>query len=189
MEEKNLFEKVEEIKMPIRIVILVGTVVLLTGAFVYFAYLPKSEAIETTSNTIEDLNGKLNRAKIERKKLPERRAEKEEVDAQFQEALTLLPNTKEIPKLLTKMNELASESQLVFPSFVPKGERAKEFYIEVPIAIQVRGTYHDIAVFFDKVGHMERIMNISNVSMKPVGDRSTTLNTTCDAVTYTFKGE
>jgi type IV pilus assembly protein PilO len=189
MEEKNFFEKVEEIKMPIRIIILVGTVVLLTGAFIWFIYLPKTEVIESTTKSIEDLNGQLNRAKIERKKLPERRAEKAEVDAQFQEALNLLPNSKEIPKLLTNLSELANESQLDFPAFRPKSVRAREFYVEVPIAIEVKGSYHDIAVFFDRVGHMERIMNINNVSMKPVSDRSTTLITTCDAVTYTFKGD
>jgi type IV pilus assembly protein PilO len=189
MADKSFFEKVEEIKYPIRIVILIGTVVLLTGAFIWFAYIPKKETIANTTISIEDLNGQLNRAKIERQKLPERRAEKEEVDAQFQEALNLLPNSKEIPKLLTNLSELANESQLDFPAFRPKSERAKEFYVEVPIAIEVRGSYHDVAVFFDKVGHMERIMNIHNVSMKPVSDRSTTLITTCDAVTYRFKGE
>jgi len=46
-----------------------------------------------------------------------------------------------------------------------------------------------VAVFFDKVGQMERIVNILNVSMIPVKDRSTILNTKCDAVTYRFKGE
>jgi type IV pilus assembly protein PilO len=59
----------------------------------------------------------------------------------------------------------------------------------VPISLEVRGTYHNVAVFFDKVGHMERIMNIRNVSMKPVSERSTTLVTTCDAITYRFKGK
>jgi type IV pilus assembly protein PilO len=189
MEEKSFFEKVEEIKMPIRIVILISTVALFMGAFLWFIYIPKTEVITETNNSIEDLDRQLNRAKIERKKLPERRAEIAEVETQFKEALNLLPNTKEIPQLLTKMNELADESDLVFPSFRPQKEKAQEFYFEVPIAIEVRGTYHDIAVFFDKVGQMERIMNIHNVSMKPINDRSTTLLTTCDAVTYRFKGE
>ena len=189
MEEKSFFEKIEEIKMPIRVLILVGTVVLFAGAFLWFIYIPKTEVITSTTKRIEDLNRELNRAKIERKKLPERRAEKAEVEAQFKEALSLLPNSKEIPKLLTKITELASDSQLDFRDIRPKGERAKEFYVEIPLSIEVRGAYHDIAVFFDKVGHMERIMNISNVSMKPISDRSTTLLTTCDAVTYRFKGE
>jgi type IV pilus assembly protein PilO len=110
------------------------------------------------------------------------------VDAQFQEALKLLPNEKEIPALLTKLSELGNESQLDVRLVKPKSESSKEFYVEMPVAIEVRGTYNDVAVFFDRVGHMERIMNIQNVSMKPEKERSTTLITTCDATTYRFKG-
>ena len=55
--------------------------------------------------------------------------------------------------------------------------------------MQVIGSYHDVATFFDKVGHMKRIVNILNVTMKPVKPNSTDLMTTCDAVTYRFKGK
>jgi len=188
MEAEAFFNKIEQIKMPIRILILVGTVVLFVGLFVYFIYIPKTDEINTTTNSIEDLTNQLNRAKIQRQKLPERRAEKAEVDAQFQEALKLLPNTKEIPALLVKISELGKDSQLDLRLVIPRNESVKEFYIEIPVSIEVRGTYHAVAVFFDKVGHMERIMNIQNVSMKPERERSTTLITTCDATTYRFKG-
>lgn len=60
--------------------------------------------------------------------------------------------------------------------------------MEIPVSIEVSGTYHDVALFFDRVGRMERIVNILNVSMKPKQERATTLTTTCDAVTFRFKG-
>ena len=188
MESKSFFEKIEAIKMPLRVVILIGTIIVLAGAFFFLIYLPKNEEIDQTTRSIADLNRKLTRAKVERKKLPKRRAEKAEVDAQFAEALKLLPNTKDVPNLLKKVTELGNDSHLDFRVFRLKKETARQFYVEIPVAIEVRGTYHNVAVFFDKVGHMERIMNIHNVSMKPVADRSTTLITTCDAVTYRFKG-
>ena len=89
---------------------------------------------------------------------------------------------------MRKITELGNESRLDFRVFIPRNERPREFYVEIPVSIEVRGTYHDVAVFFDRVGHMERIMNIQNVSMKPERERSTTLVTTCDATTYRFKG-
>ncbi len=188
MDTEALFKKIEGIKQSYRYGILLGTIAILIGLFVYLIYMPKTSEIKTTQASIDDLNQQINRAKLEQKKLPERRAEKEKVDAQFEEALKLLPNSKEIPSLLTKISELGNESQLDVRIVKPKNETTKEFFIEMPIAIEVRGTYHDIAVFFDKVGHMERIMNIQNVSMKPETERSTTLVTACDATTYRFKG-
>ena len=189
MKTGALFEKVEKIKMPIRIAIFLGTLVLLAGLFIYFVYLPKTEEIATTREEIAKLQQKLNQAIVRARALKKFEAEYAEVDAQFQEALKLLPNTKEIPSLLKSITQLGTDSQLEFLLFSPQRERAQDFFMEIPVSIEVSGTYHNVAIFFDKVGQMERIVNILNVSMTPQKERSTTLTTRCDAVTYRFKGE
>jgi len=189
MKTGALFEKIEKIKMPIRIAIFLGTIVLLAGLFIWFIYLPKSEEIAQTRAEIATLQQKLNQAIVRAKALKKFEAEYAEVDAQFQEALKLLPNTKEIPSLLKSITQLGTDSQLEFLLFSPQRERPQDFFVEIPVSIEVSGTYHNVAIFFDKVGQMERIVNILNVSMTPQKDRSTTLTTKCDAVTYRFKGE
>ena len=186
MEKKSLIEKIEVIKMPIRIVILAGTLVLLIGLFIWLAYLPKTEQISASRTSIDNLNVQLNRARIQRKKLPKVREEKKQVDLQFEAALKLLPNAMEIPELLTKITELGVESNLDISTFRPQNNRTKGFYAEIPISLQIKGNYHDVAIFFEKVGNMERIMNIQNVTMAPEKERSTILDITCDAITYTF---
>jgi type IV pilus assembly protein PilO len=189
MKTGALFEKVEKIRMPIRIAIFLGTLVLLAGLFIYFVYLPKSEEIAKTREEIAKLQQKLNQAIVRAKALKKFEAEYAEVDTQFQEALKLLPNTKEIPSLLKSITQLGTDSNLEFMFFSPQRERTQDFFMEIPVSIEVSGTYHNVAIFFDKVGQMERIVNILNVSMTPQKERSTTLTTRCDAVTYRFKGE
>ena len=189
MKTGALFEKVEKIKMPIRIAIFLGTLVLLAGLFVYFVYLPQSEEIAKTREEIAKLQQKLNQAIVRARALKKFEAEYAEVDAQFQEALKLLPNTKEIPSLLKSITQLGTDSQLEFLLFSPQRERPQDFFMEIPVSIELKGSYHNVAVFFDKVGQMERIVNILNVSMTPVKERATILTTRCDAVTYRFKGE
>ncbi|MBN2062954.1 MAG: type 4a pilus biogenesis protein PilO [Deltaproteobacteria bacterium] len=188
METEKFFESIEKIKMPVRLVILFGTVILFVGLFVYLVYLPKTDEIRKTKEEITTLNQQIRQAKLKAKDKEKLQAEMAQVDLELKEALKLLPNTKEIPSLLRKVTELGSNSNLDFRTFRPKKEVPREFYVEIPVAIEVRGEYHDVAVFFDRVGHMERIMNIHNVTMKPMTERSTTLITTCDAVTYRFKG-
>jgi len=189
MKTGALFEKVEKIKMPIRIAIFAGTLVLLAGLFFYFVYLPYSEEIAKTQDEIARLEQRLNQAKVRVRALKRFEEEYASVDAQFQEALKLLPNTKEIPSLLKAITQLGTDSNLEFLLFSPQRERAQDFFMEIPVSIEVSGTYHNVAIFFDKVGQMERIVNILNVSMTPQKERSTTLTTRCDAVTYRFKGE
>jgi type IV pilus assembly protein PilO len=189
MKKGALFEKVEKIKMPIRIAIFLGTLVLLAGLFVYFFYLPKAEEIARTKEEIARLQMKIDQASAKARNLKKFEGEYALVDAQFQEALKLLPNTKEIPSLLKAITQLGTDSQLEFLLFSPQRERPQDFFMEIPVSIEVKGTYHNVAVFFDKVGQMERIVNILNVSMTPQKERSTILTTRCDAVTYRFKGE
>ena len=179
-------EKIEVIKMPIRILILAGTLVVFAGLFLWLIYMPKTEQIAKARTNIEELDVKLTRAKKQRKKLPKVRDEKEKVDMLFEAALGQLPNDMEIPELLTKISELGVESNLKVSYFRPQSNKKKGFYAEVPISLNIKGNYHNIAIFFEKVGNMERIMNIQNVTMKPERQRSTVLNVTCNAITYTF---
>jgi type IV pilus assembly protein PilO len=189
MADPTFFEKIEKIKTAHRILIFVGTIVLLGGLFVWLVAWPKTDEIAKKRQEIQGLDQKIHQAKIRAKDLPKFEAELKEVNAQFKEALRLLPNEREIPSLLRNITQLGTEARLDFRYFSPQKERAKEFYYEIPVAIEVSGSYHDVASFFDAVGRMERIVNILDVSMKPVKERSTRLITKCTAVTYRFKGD
>lgn len=189
METEAFFEKIERIKMPIRILIFAGTIGLLLGLFVALIYLPKRDAIAKTQEEISALEEKLSKAKVRSKNLDKFEAEKEKADAEFKEALKLLPETKEIPSLLRNITQLGRDSNLEFRLFRPQKEREQDFYVEIPVAIVVRGNYHNVAMFFDRVGKMDRIVNIFDVSMKPERALSTDLVTRCNAITFRFEAE
>lgn len=189
MEAESFFENVGKIKMPVRVLIWALSIAVLAGAFLWLVYLPKAERIAKAKVEIGTLRQKLDRAKARSRGLARFKAQMAEVDAQFEEALKLLPNKKEIPSLLKTVTQLGTDSDLEFRLFSPQKERPQGFYLEIPVSIVVAGTYRNVALFFDRVGHMERIMNILNVSMKPIRTRSTMLITRCQAVTYRFKGE
>ena len=80
------------------------------------------------------------------------------------------------------------DAGLDFLLFQPKPETAMEFYAEIPVDITVSGTYHQVAVFFDKVSNLPRIVNIRNIKMAPAGQKESggILTTACQAVTYKF---
>lgn len=188
MDTTAFFEQVEKLKMPVRITIFCGTIIVLIFAFFYFLYLPKREEIQKTEQQIAQLEQQLNQARLRAQELEALEQEHAMVDLQFKEALRLLPDSKEIPSLLTTLSRLGADSSLDIRHVRLQQDRPKDFYMEIPVSLEVSGPYHNVAVFFDKVGRMERIVNILNVSMRPTQERSTTLVTKCDAVTYRFKG-
>lgn len=189
MPKSSLIEKVEKIKMAHRVMILLGALVLLGGLFVFLFYIPKAGEISRIKAEISGIEQQINQGMIREKNLEKFEAGYAQVNTQFQEILKLLPDKREIPTLLRSITQLGSDSNLEFLLFRPLKERIKDFYVEIPVSMELSGSYHNVALFFDKIGRMERIVNIFDVSMKPIKERSTDLITRCDAVTYRFKGE
>jgi type IV pilus assembly protein PilO len=96
-----------------------------------------------------------------------------------------LPEKKEIPSLLTAISRAGRDVGLEFLLFQPGAEVPKEFYAEIPVSINVVGPYQNIALFFDKVARLFRVVNINDIAMGSKGS-TRDLNTTCTAITYRF---
>lgn len=99
----------------------------------------------------------------------------------------VLPQKAEIPRLLQKIYGQAKIVGLDIKSFEPGGEAPQNLYTEIPVTMQLSGTYDQVADFFYYVGRMERVVNIKNISMerKQSGAFGAgALSVTCEAITY-----
>ncbi len=110
-----------------------------------------------------------------------------EAEAQFKLAMKKLPEKEEIPSLLTSISDSGQQVGLDFLLFEPKPERAKEFYAEIPVAMSITADYHNLAIFFDQVARLSRIVNIRDIRIDHTKSKnSNELSTRCTAVTYKF---
>ena len=186
---EGIFEKAGKIKRAHRIMIFVGTILLFGGAFYVLDYMPKTEEIVMAEENVDRLAQQLRTTKIRAKSIQKIRERHAEVQRQFNEALKLLPDKREIPNLLKSISQQGLDAKLEFRLFSPQPEKSRTFYMEIPVSIEVRGEYRNVVDFFDRVGRMGRIVNILNISMKPDKPLSTQLLTRCMAITYRFKSE
>ena len=185
-------EKIENLSKVQRIIISVGSFVVIAGIFIYFLYLPKFEKINSLKKQLSELEQKLSTAKRNAADLKKFQAKMKEAEAQFNMAMKKLPETKEIPSLLTAISDSGQQVGLEFLLFEPKKEKKKEFYAEIPVAMSLRGDYHNLAIFFDQVARLNRIVNITNIQMtraKGKGKAAGELLAKCTAVTYKFLDE
>jgi len=183
------FNKIAGLKMAYRIIIFAGTVILLAALFVFLVYLPRTDEIKRLSTDIEKLEHQIKIATIKVKNVEKLEADLAAVEEDLKLALRLLPSTSEIPTLLKNITKLGNDSNLEFLFFSPQKEAPRELYVEIPVSVEVMGTYHDVAGFFDRVGKLDRIVNVVDITMIPVKEFDTTLKTACKAVTYRFKEE
>jgi len=179
-------EKVEKLSTVQRVLIYVGTFVVLIGTVVYFLYMPKWDMKSELTAEFENLSSKLMIAKRNAAKLPKLRAQMKAEEVKFAEASKALPERKEIPTLLTVISQSGGEAGLEFQLFQPGAEVNKKFYTELPLQLRVQGGYHNLAEFFDRVAAIPRIVTIKDITIVPGGGKGGKLNASCSAVTYKF---
>jgi type IV pilus assembly protein PilO len=183
------FEKIAALSRVVRIAICAGTFLLLGGAFFYFIYMPKAGRIDELQKEYDGLQVQLAKAKAAAKEIHKYEKQFKEAQANFRLALQILPNKKEIPSLLESISKSGTRSGLEFLLFKPEKEISRGFYAEIPVKIQVRGGYHNLAMFFDQVARLPRIVNISNIQIKgSTGSKGAGgyLEASCVATTFRF---
>jgi type IV pilus assembly protein PilO len=182
---ESFFEKIEKLTVVQRALMAVGIFLVIIVGFVWYFIWPKLGEISTYRTKLEKIEKQLSTAKRNAAALKKFQEKMKEAEAQFKTAMRALPEKEEIPSLLTSISKSGQDAGLEFLLFEPKPEVRKEFYAEIPVAINVTGGYHDLAVFLDKISRLSRIVNVKDISMGRTKE-GTDLNTSCTAVTYKF---
>lgn len=180
-------EKILKLPAKQRILILVLIAVVEAAALVWFLYLPKHKELTDLKVQLSKLQGEIDEKTRIANNLPKLKAEYEQLNRELDQALTELPNSKEIPSLLTSITALGKSAGLDFLVFRPQAEAAKDFYAEVPVDIVVSGSYFSVANFFASVANLPRIVNITNVSFSDVKNVSNRMLTKVNCLATTFR--
>jgi len=186
-----MLEQLFDLPRTQRILIFAGTLAALLVLYVYFLYWPHSQELaekrEAISNALQEQD-RLSALAINLEKAKE---EKRELEVRLKEVATRLPNQKEIPNLLSNISSLGRESGLEVVLFRLKPESLKDFYTEVPVEMSVRGGYHQVAIFFDKVRRMDRIVNIADITLREPkrADGRMVIDAAFSATTFRFLSE
>ena len=90
-----------------------------------------------------------------------------EMEASFGALLRQLPETTEVESLLVDVSQTGLAAGLEVKKFKPSAEEKKGFYAELPIALEVSGSYHQLATFISGIAALPRIVTISDMKLEP----------------------
>jgi type IV pilus assembly protein PilO len=180
-----LITKIGELTKIQRYLIYCGSILVLVLIYAYVLYLPKQNKITELNKQYDKLAIELDKTKEKAGQFEKLKKKMEEAKVQFQIVKKTLPEKGDIPSLLTSISQAGRDVGLDFLLFQPNKEILKGFYAEIPVSIQVTGNYHNLALFFDRVAALSRIVNIGNIKMSS-GKGTSMLNLSCTAVTYRF---
>ncbi|MEW6376177.1 MAG: type 4a pilus biogenesis protein PilO [Thermodesulfobacteriota bacterium] len=176
-----------------KVLILVAILGVITGLYLYVFFIPQQDELKRLMGEFDKLNKELSESRAITRDLQKFKEEVEKLNVELMNALTQLPNEKEIPEILKNISSLGKESNLEFTLFRPKPEEPQQFYAKVPIELVVLGSYHNTGIFFDRVSKLPRIINVVDFNMtraKDVkgkgGEGEILIKTSCLINTYRF---
>jgi type IV pilus assembly protein PilO len=163
--------------------VLVFLVVVLGG---YYGVVQAMEGeLKQLQSTEETLKASYKSKAHEAANLEAYRQQMIDIEENFGALLSQLPGDTEVPGLLDDISNAGVSNGLQFNKIALQPEQKKEFYVELPIAISVEGTYHDMGAFVSSVAALPRIVTLHDYSISNKGGGNLVMQ--IQAKTYRYK--
>ncbi len=156
------------------------------GAFYYYYEMPLRTEMAARGTQLVALKADINKGYATARQLPQFRAQVTDLQVRLDSLKSVLPDEKDAADLLRRLQTVATQSNLTIKGFKPSATITKQLHAEWPIALELDGTYHNLAAFFDRVGKFTRIVNISalDVKGKDKPDQRSSITAMCTATTF-----
>ena len=179
---------------PIKFGFLGVTFVIIIAAGLYFDTQNQLEQLEKVEKKEIELKSEFEVKADQAAKLELYKDQLAEMQASFQAILRQLPEKTDVESLLVDVSQTGLANGLEIKKFKPSAEEKKGFYAELPISLEVTGSYHDLASFISGVAALPRIVTMHDLKLqlqeaekdKPAGDK---LDMTATAKTYRYLRE
>ncbi|MGB4781106.1 type 4a pilus biogenesis protein PilO [Candidatus Methylomirabilis sp.] len=178
--------------VPQRQKVAIGVIFAILAAMVYWQFFLRSEwaARSEIQAELARLRAKAEQSRQITSQRPHLEQEVKLLEARLQRVVQKLPAEKEIPSLLKRVASLGQEADLDVTLFKPGTAVMKEFYTEIPVQLKVAGTYHDLGLLFERLGRLERIVNVADLAIRPAAKSQRagdSIQAEFGVVTYTYR--
>lgn len=138
---------------------------ILAGAVHYAWFRNLNSQIKGKQAQLETLNQEIQKGRAAERKLAQFREEVRRLELELGKLLQVLPSKRNTEDLIKRIETLTRQGDFTLRKFTPGDFVPKEFYAEWPIAIALEGTYHNLALFFDRMSRFSRIINVEDLKI------------------------
>lgn len=179
-------DKLAKVPLGKKIAVLVVVVLLIGVGFWFNFYQPLVESLDSMQAQYSQLEQQEADARKRKATYDRDRRRRDEAEKNFAQQIRALPSDAQISSFL---NKLATQAELVgleIRSVKPKEEEPAEYFVRLPVELELRGTFHQLAKFFYLVGNLDRIINVENIKFEvdEVVDASSILKAKVLATTF-----
>ena len=165
---EDLITRLSKVSQSQRLAIYACSFVLVLVLYLFFMLFPSQDNMVRIEQKIQEHTAKLEETKSKVDTLEGLQGEIAELKVLLEESMEQLPKGEEIADLLKQISDNGRSSGLEIRKFERKKENINSEYdlvAEVPIELSVQGSFHRIAMFFDQISQMSRIVHVKNIEI------------------------
>jgi type IV pilus assembly protein PilO len=162
----SALDQVIKLSLKKKLAIVAGIGGLVGAVFWFVYYAPLNEELATLQENYTALQRERDDVNKRKATYEKDRARRDELKKSYGQQLRALPSDAEMSSLVNSLNAHAELVGLEIESVKPRKEEAAEYYARIPIQLNLKGTYYQLAKFFYLVGNLDRIINIENISLQ-----------------------
>lgn len=162
------------------------------GAGIYFDTTEQLRVLESHEVKETELKEEFSVKADQAAKLELYKEQLAEMEASFGALLRQLPETTEVESLLVDVSQTGLAAGLEIKKFKPSNEEKKGFYAELPITLEVTGSFHQLATFISGIAALPRIVTISEMKLQTFNSKDPNegkLSMAATAKTYRYLQE
>jgi type IV pilus assembly protein PilO len=161
---QQILQKLDRLPAVARYGILAGLALAVVGLYLLLFFGADQASIRGMQTKRAKLEQSIQAAKAVASNLDSFKRKREDLQEQLKAALEKLPESSDLPALLTNISGLGKKSGLEIQTFKQGKKIDRGFYSEQQIELEFSGAYHDIGVFFDRIASLSRIVNLSDLT-------------------------
>lgn len=182
-------KNIAALPLPVKIVGIAIIAILILGAGYWFVIADELEQRSHAQDEEQTLRDTYLSKKLLALNIDLYRKQMEEMQQTFGSLLRQLPNTTEVPDLLVDITQAGLGRGLEFSLFRPEKEQPRDFYAELPISLQVTGSYHELAQFVSDVAALPRIVTFGDISITSAQGGRLSMQATARTYRYLDAGQ
>lgn len=155
----------KELPYVAKIGIVALVIILLAVATYFFELEPIAKTNQADALTLKSKQAEIAQLTPYKAKLAELNKETADLKAKMEAQNKLVPEEKDVPSLINLVESQSTAAHVEIRRYTPRDTTTKDYYVEVPVEIDVDGPYYAVTNFYDRLKNMERIVNVSNLTM------------------------
>lgn len=181
------FDPIVNLPKPAKLGIGFGGIVVIVAAVYFLLMSPALERVTKLEGDLKKVEDEVQQTRRVLAQLETFKRQAAELDTQLKLLTQKLPTEKDMPPLYRTLSDAAFQAGLAVMLFQPREARTREYFAEVPITLTAETSYHELAVFFDRLAALSRVVTVEQWRLSGISRTKQPVRADLTLATYQYR--